>query len=196
MFGFLKLGGSGPYGYSGSESYKHIDKLLNDDSSTLKIITPYLGIAYARMLLSLSSRKKIHIIVSGDQKKKDDGAVRLLIGKGSYVSIKLVAYATVLAIGFASLGMNTMVLVIAAITAIYIFTALKLLPMRKRVKVKIATDRFIHEKMYISERSAIVGSANLTYSGTHKNVEHIEVIRNEGKRRELSNHFDELWKRY
>ena len=38
-----------------------------------------------------------------------------------------------------------------------------------------------------------MGSANLTYSGMHKNIEHIEVIKEGDRIAELEKHFRQLW---
>ena len=52
---------------------------------------------------------------------------------------------------------------------------------------------FVHAKMYIGEKTAIVGSANLTYAGMHQNVEHIDVIRDRGQIADLKKQFFSMW---
>jgi len=61
------------------------------------------------------------------------------------------------------------------------------------LQVKVITERFVHEKLYISGNTAISGSANLTYNGMHKNIEHIEVTKDESKIREMRRHFESMW---
>ncbi|MDE1811173.1 MAG: hypothetical protein KGH66_03965, partial [Candidatus Micrarchaeota archaeon] len=63
-----------------------------------------------------------------------------------------------------------------------------------RLRVRIADKKFVHEKLYIGESTAITGSANLTFNGMHKNIEHIETTADPRKVQELTRHFDELWK--
>ncbi len=196
MFEFLKRRESGSYGYSGSDTHRYIDQLINDGAKSLKIITPYLGISYARMLVRVSTRKRICIIVSGDSSKKDEDAVKFITKKGRHVDPGPIFYGSILAAGLAFVGAYALALSVAALIAAYIYRAGIYLPRHRNITVKIATDRFIHEKMYISESSAIVGSANLTYSGTHKNMEHIEIIKEPKKMKELGAHFDNLWKKY
>ncbi len=196
MLEFLKRHSSSSYGYSGSDTHKYIDKLISDNARSLKIITPYLGISYARTLVQLSTRKHIYVIVSGDSTKKDEDAVKFIAKKGRHIDRKPIFYGSLVAIGLAIIGVYPLALSIAALLVVYIYTAGIYLPKHRNIIVKIATDRFIHEKMYISDTSAIVGSANLTYSGTHKNIEHIEIIKEPKKVKELGDHFDVLWKKY
>jgi phosphatidylserine/phosphatidylglycerophosphate/cardiolipin synthase-like enzyme len=63
------------------------------------------------------------------------------------------------------------------------------------IQLKVIRDKFVHEKLYISNGTAVIGSANLTYSGMHKNIEHVEVIRNGKEVDALKRHFEELWSR-
>ncbi len=63
------------------------------------------------------------------------------------------------------------------------------------LKVKVAKGKFVHEKVYIGNDIAIVGSANLTYNGMHKNVEHIDVIKDDARIRQLREHFESLWRK-
>jgi phosphatidylserine/phosphatidylglycerophosphate/cardiolipin synthase-like enzyme len=196
MFEFLKRHNSDSYGYSGSDTHKYIDQLINDDGKDLKIITPYLGISYAKMLVRVSARKHIHLIISGNSTKKDEYAVKFIIKKGRQMDKWAIIYGSALAIGLAFVGAYPISLGIMALLAVYVYRAGIYLPKHRNITVKIATDKFIHEKMYISENSAIVGSANLTYNGTHRNVEHIELINESRKVKELSDHFNILWKKY
>lgn len=59
--------------------------------------------------------------------------------------------------------------------------------------VKLSGDTFIHEKVYLCEGRAITGSANLTYSGLHRNLEHVEVIVARDRLEGLAAHFGGLW---
>jgi phosphatidylserine/phosphatidylglycerophosphate/cardiolipin synthase-like enzyme len=196
MFDFLKKNKDNTVGYSGSDTHKYIDEVINDNAVKLKIISPYLGIHYARMLLKVSTRKKIDLIVSGDSTKKDEEAIRVLLKRGSFVDWKLILYGSVVAILIALTGIYPLALSMGILLVATIYYGKIYGPKRRKVRIKIATDKFIHEKLYISENVAIVGSANLTYSGTHKNIEHIEIIRDKSKISELEKHFDQTWKKY
>jgi phosphatidylserine/phosphatidylglycerophosphate/cardiolipin synthase-like enzyme len=63
------------------------------------------------------------------------------------------------------------------------------------MQLKVIKDKFVHEKLYISNGTAVTGSANLTYSGMHKNIEHVELTRDVKEVSELTRHFEELWNR-
>ena len=66
----------------------------------------------------------------------------------------------------------------------------------KNITVKTTGEDFVHEKLYISDTVAIVGSANLTYAGMHKNVEHIQMVDDKNEITELKEHFNSLWSKY
>jgi phosphatidylserine/phosphatidylglycerophosphate/cardiolipin synthase-like enzyme len=61
------------------------------------------------------------------------------------------------------------------------------------LEVRFCTNVFVHEKLYIGNDKAITGSANLTYNGLHKNIEHIEVINSIERIGKLKSHFNDLW---
>jgi len=148
------------------------------------------------MLVGLSSRKSIQLIVSGDPRKRDDVAVKFIANRGRHIDKRPIICGIIFIIAFILLRMYSLALGIVVLLAIYAYAVWFILPRHRNIAIKIVTDRFVHEKMYISESSAIVGSANLTYSGTHKNVEHIEIIRDNKRIKEMDNHFDGLWKKY
>ncbi len=193
MFDFLKRDKESSVGYSGSDTYKYIDELINDNGSELKIVTPYLGISYARKLLSISKRKRIRLIVSGDQNKKDEDAVKLLLNRGRRIDWKLAFFLVIAMVASAFIKVYLATLVFGLLLVLSIYLMYVLNPRGRRISVKISTRKFIHEKMYISDGKAIVGSANLTYSGTHRNVEHIEIIKGSRRIKELNEHFEDIW---
>jgi phosphatidylserine/phosphatidylglycerophosphate/cardiolipin synthase-like enzyme len=65
---------------------------------------------------------------------------------------------------------------------------------KKRIIIR-KPEGFVHAKIYISENEAIHGSANLTYNGTHSNIEHIEIIRDNEKIAKLHSEFERMWKK-
>ncbi|MGC8680261.1 MAG: hypothetical protein ACP5T6_03115, partial [Candidatus Micrarchaeia archaeon] len=82
--------------YSGSESYKYIDKLLEESPAKIKIITPFISDYYARKLKELAKKKKIYLIISGgknaEQINKD--AIRTLTGKSIKLKTTLLGIST------------------------------------------------------------------------------------------------------
>jgi len=61
------------------------------------------------------------------------------------------------------------------------------------IEVRVSGGPFVHEKIYIGSDTAITGSANLTYSGMHRNIEHIEITHDPERIAELGRHFNGLW---
>lgn len=195
MFNLLKR--QKTRGYSGNETYKFIDELLNDDGKSLRIVSPYIGISYARKLLELAKRKKIYLLTSGDDKKKDEDAVKLLLYGSRKLNLKLIflLLITESILFYLKFYLYGAAVIVLLVLVVY-FGVVRKSRSELNLQVKIATNRFIHEKMYVSDKKAIVGSANLTYSGTHKNIEHIEIIKDINRIKELSRHFDALWQSY
>lgn len=191
MFGLPKQTGTS---YSGDGSYRYIDTLLEERSRELKIISPFIGPAYAKKLIEESKRKKIFVITSGSS---NSDAVEMLTKKGKKYYLKPVFYLSVA--GVAAIYLKFYTIFAAIGFAIVLAIALNIMINRKRssnLSVKVVTDKFIHEKLYLNDTSAIVGSANLTYSGTHKNIEHIEVVKEKEKVKSLSRHFDDMWSKF
>ncbi len=44
-------------GYSGFESYRYVEPILKDSAGELLVISPYIGMGYAKMLVGLEKRK-------------------------------------------------------------------------------------------------------------------------------------------
>ncbi len=191
MFGLPRTDSS--KGYSGSESYRYVDRLINGSTSTLCIVTPYLGSYYSRMLIAASRKKRIRIIVSKSGDSRQEEAIRMFMGGKRGVNLRFALYSIVGVVLFGYLNLYT-IAAIAFLTLLFVILFGMSTRNLKNISVKVATGRFIHEKLYIAEEEAIVGSANLTYSGMHKNIEHIDVIKDKNKINELSNHFEQLWK--
>ena len=188
-------------GYSGPEGYKFIDRLLKNGRGTLRVVSPYIGSYYAKMLVDLAKQRKVYVITSATQKPSEgqQDAVRILQDAGrKKANKKLIAYfILIIALSF-FVGTYRYQLSIAIslvfLAVLYIELVRKKHPKsHANLYIKVVTKKFVHEKLYISDGEAIIGSANLTYSGTHKNIEHIELIKDEASIRELSDHFDRLW---
>ena len=190
MFGLPKNQES--TGYSGSESYKFVERLMRNGGNTLKIVTPFISPYYAKMLLGIARKKRIYLIVAGGADKGNGEAIRMLSGGRRGINGKLALYSVGVGAVFAYLSYYW-VTALAALS----FVAIMYLGLSSRkvknLSLKVSRGRFIHEKLYITDSEAITGSANLTYAGMHKNIEHIDVIRDQRKIDELSRHFDQLW---
>jgi phosphatidylserine/phosphatidylglycerophosphate/cardiolipin synthase-like enzyme len=177
--------------YEGVDTYKFIDPLLNDGGRTLSLITPFISTYYSRKLLAVAGRKRVRLITSGsDINKKALGMIHAG-RRGVYLRVLLYLFALSALLFYFNLilfavGVSA---AFAAVLALMILT----LTGRKAVEVRVVRHLFIHEKAYISETMAITGSANLTYSGTHKNLEHIDVIDDAQEIKRLSEHFEKLW---
>ena len=190
MFGLPKAQES--TGYSGSESYRFVERLMCNGSPTLKIVTPFLSAYYAKMLLEVARKKRVYLIVAGGSDKGNGDAIRMLSGGRRGVNGKLALYSAGVGAVFAYLNYYWVTALAALLFVAIIYFGLSNRNV-KNLSLKVARGRFIHEKLYITESEAITGSANLTYAGMHKNIEHIDVIKDQRKIDELSRHFDQLW---
>jgi len=93
------------------------------------------------------------------------------------------------------LKFNYTTAILAAILLILVLLAYrKYRKTDSNIKVKVTKDKFVHEKLYIGSDMAIVGSANLTFNGMHRNVEHIDIIRSKDQIDRLKTHFESLWR--
>jgi phosphatidylserine/phosphatidylglycerophosphate/cardiolipin synthase-like enzyme len=180
--------------YSGDETYKEIDKLIKEKTrSELLIVCPYINRYYAKMLIWASGRRRVRVITSNSVVSSD--AVKLIRksrpGSGY---IKAAIYFIILeAIFFFLKRYYLEVLLIPVVVVLLAIAVKRASELKKRIEVKISESRFIHEKLYISDGSAISGSANLTYSGTRKNIEHIEKTYDTDRISALKEHFNSLW---
>jgi phosphatidylserine/phosphatidylglycerophosphate/cardiolipin synthase-like enzyme len=200
--GFIGSNRGAQDGYSGTDSYKYIDRLIKNGRGPLRIVSPYLGPYYAKMLVAVARHRKVYVITSPGYKEQSEGnenAVRILQNAGVKRADKaLIAFVVVVL----AIAVGLMFYQAAVIIALTLITVLYMELFRKKyptsllnLHIKVVTGKFIHEKLYISDSEVIVGSANLTYSGTHKNVEHIEIMRDSARIKELSDHFTDLWNR-
>ncbi|MCL4374135.1 MAG: phospholipase D-like domain-containing protein [Candidatus Marsarchaeota archaeon] len=185
-----------PEQYSGAESFKHIDKLIASNDRELLIISPYISDYYTRKLLR-QKRKRIRVITSEGSVAK--GKLLASLHKTQWRSYaQAIIYFAVLAGIFAYIRIAYAALAslafVAGIAIVFAHNARK--GSNSNIEVKSTGKQFIHEKMYIGDNIAIVGSANLTFSGMHKNIEHIEIISDAAYIAKLKSHFEVLWKSY
>ncbi len=181
--------------YSGDSSYKYVDRLIKEDDSELMIISPYLSGYYVNMLAKAAQKRRIRVITSNNSlgyknSGLQDFAVKSIRGYIKAIAFFLILDAISIFLNFA----YTTIILTAIVLLVVLFACLHYKKANSNLRVKVITDRFVHEKLYISSDTAISGSANLTYNGMHKNIEHIEVTKDESKIKEMRKHFESMWK--
>ena len=180
--------------YSGDKSYKIVEKLLYGRGRSLRIVSPYLSRYYVRKLIRIARKKSVRLITTA-RTAKDERELRRYLGRTG-LSVWLKALVTLLAIIAVSVLAGLVVLAMVAAQVLAVFAMLLAVSAARgkpRIEVRFVRGVFVHEKLYISETQAITGSANLTWSGMHKNVEHLEITSNPERIRALADHFQELW---
>ena len=186
--------GDSPGWYSGSASYLIVERLIKERSKTLRVVSPYITPYYAKMLIGASRGKEVRVITSDSDISKD--ALRMMgkrTGVGPYA--KTASYFIALEAVLLLLKLYAAAFVVAPAFAVLVllFSLRYASAGRRRLYVKVIGGRLVHEKLYISDSRAVVGSANLTYGGMHRNVEHLELINDSEKVKGLAGHFDSLW---
>jgi phosphatidylserine/phosphatidylglycerophosphate/cardiolipin synthase-like enzyme len=182
-------------GHSGFQSYKYVDPILQCRARELLVISPYIGMGYAKRLVAIGRKKKVMVITSTYSQPVANYMrhhSRYLL-YGYLKALVLLVAGALIAVYF-----SFYLLAIVALGIDFLFSLVALLMYRlsknSRIEVRTAYERFVHEKAYISDAVAAVGSANLTYSGMHKNVERVEVITDPARIADLRTHFLDLWK--
>ena len=146
------------------------------------------------MVGSVELLKRVYVITSRAQSQKQNMAIGILQTRRKLVDFKAILIISIFL--YLMFALNQFIYFAAGLVVLAIAILLWLKGPRSNLRLKVVTDKFIHEKLYISDDNAIVGSANLTYAGMHKNIEHIELINEQDKVNQLSEHFDELWSKY
>ena len=182
----IMFGKGEPYStyYYGSDTYKHIDDLIERGREIL-MVSPYVDRYYAEKLLEYSKGRRLYLISSS----MDSEALRLLQGTSSIWAIAYLSLSSILLALLLYIRVPSTLLALSLIPIIV--GSIKNLG-RKRIMLKVP-KQFVHAKMYISDSTAITGSANLTYKGTHRNLEQISITRSKGDVEKLKKQFWELW---
>lgn len=176
--------------YSGSDCHRYVDALIRG-AGDLDVVSPYIGRGYASMLAGHAGRHRVRVITSAAGRGGD--AMRALGGRGGGWTRTALFLAALCAIS-AVIGLWYAFAVLAAMTALSAAAAaLSRSRGGRNLRVKVSRKVFVHEKLYICGEAAISGSANLTFNGTHRNLEHIEVVVSPAKVAEMQRHFDGLW---
>jgi phosphatidylserine/phosphatidylglycerophosphate/cardiolipin synthase-like enzyme len=186
LVGILDLFRKENLSYYGSSSYVHVDKLIKSERNLL-IISPYIDDYYARFLLRHSRGKRIYVLSSSiaqtAAKKLNSSSV-----PGAIALVWISASANLIVL---YLGKFSSIFAVASISVAIVYFIASLFS-RRNIRLKTPRE-FVHAKLYVGDSAAIEGSANLTFSGMHKNIEHISVTRNERKIAELKEQFWKLW---
>lgn len=173
--------------YSGKECYKFVEGLILSGKEIL-IVSPYIDAYYARFLVENSAGRKMRIVSSSL-----DPEARKILGRKKPLGLLLAGMAIVLGLDYLSYSFGVLSWWLILFSIAVIATYLSLFRFKRyEIELKIPRE-FVHVKLYLNEREAIHGSANLTYNGMHKNVEHIEVIREKEKVERLRDEFSRLW---
>lgn len=183
--------------YSGNSSYAFINKLISNRDKELMIVSPYIGNHYTRKLLKEAGRKRIRIITSESSLRYPDSMLKGLHNNGLGGYLSAILYFLVLDAIVVYLRFFYIVALVTILLLLTVYaTAGRRRRIEKNIELRTTGSELVHEKLYITDSMAIVGSANLTYNGTHRNIEHIEVIRNRQEIDELKRHFISLWNQY
>ncbi|MEM0094857.1 MAG: phospholipase D-like domain-containing protein [Candidatus Micrarchaeaceae archaeon] len=184
--------------YSGNESYRYLKLILNDDGPLL-VVSPYIDAYYASALRRISAEKKIYIITSSMESNASTYLTQSRIS-WELLLLALVFLAIALAVWYVSLLIYIAAVLVVGLVSFIVSAAsfavfLLKLKYRKPSNIILRVPAsFVHAKMYIGRGAALYGSANLTYAGMHKNVEHMELTYNKDEIKDLSNQFWELWR--
>ncbi len=172
--------------YYGSDTHRYINEVIHSDGDVL-IVSPYLDRYYADMLSSKPSRNRLYIISSS----LDRDVQHHLSKKKSRLPIAgYVALSAVILYLMYLIGISGMPLAISLIPVVV--GTIKYGRIHNNITLKIP-KQFVHAKMYVSDSMAITGSANLTYAGTHRNIEHIDIIYNNDEISRLKEQFWSMW---
>lgn len=173
--------------YTGRDCYKYTEDILRHGKEVM-IVSPYIDLYYARFLKSISGNKRIRVISSSIEK---DALKELSSGKS--LGLSIAAFTVILSSDYLLHNFGLLYPVIIAVSAILIIIAVLPLFLRKSSIVIKRPNSFVHAKMYITEECAVQGSANLTYNGMHRNVEHIEITKEKEKIKALRKEFFKIW---
>ncbi|MCL4365291.1 MAG: phospholipase D family protein [Candidatus Marsarchaeota archaeon] len=183
------MGGGKPEGsthYCGIDTHKYINGLINSAGDIL-IVSPYIDDYYARMLSDSGSDRRFYIIASSIEQEVS----RRLSGRKSPFAVLGYMLLSMLLVSVSTLaGLGLMLIIPSLIpAAIGLF---KYSSRKQNIVLKVPRQ-FVHAKIYISDNMAITGSANLTYKGTHRNLEQISITYNSDEISRLRGQFWDMW---
>ncbi len=173
---------------TGAGSHAQVEQLIRRGRE-IYIVSPYIDNYYAALIRRHAGRKRFYILSSSMK----GNARRILESRGSWASVAVFAASVVviLCILFALSLLSPGIAVLAVLAVLARIAVFKHFS-GNRIRLKVP-GRFVHAKMYISERMAITGSANLTYNGMHSNIEHMETVYDPRTILELKKQFWKIW---
>ncbi len=182
------LFGARNYSYSGRDMYRKVERIIRSGREVC-IISPYIDAHYAAFIRRHAGRRRYYILSSS----LTSPARRILEsrtpawGIAFFVAVVLLADAAVY-----SAGLLSPYIIALSLLAV----AARLMVFRiwggNRIRLRVPHG-FVHAKLYISDKMAASGSANLTYNGMHGNIEHLEVVSDRESIKELKRQFWSLW---
>lgn len=180
--------------YSGDSSYKYVDNLIKNSDPELMIVSPYISDYYTKRLMDKSNNKRIRIVTSESSMSYKNALLNKYVAESTKGYLKALGFFLLLDLISIYLQFSyTTIILTALLLILVLLTYRKYKKTDKNLRVKVAKSKFVHEKLYIGRDTAIVGSANLTFNGMHRNVEHIDVIKDQRRIAELRAHFETLW---
>jgi phosphatidylserine/phosphatidylglycerophosphate/cardiolipin synthase-like enzyme len=184
----LDLLGDRNYYYYGDDSHKYLKKLM-EGGNRIYIVSPYIDDYYSGVILKNSKNKKFYIVSSSLGKNIRR---RLEDRNRTYIlSLYLIIFLLSLAI-LSSFETNLVYLAVFGAIGVLYLVSLFVRYRRNRVELRVPS-RFVHAKMYLSDKMGIHGSANLTYKGMHENMEHINITYDKGEIGRLKDEFWRIW---
>ncbi len=185
----MHFGTPAPKRSYGDKAYKVINRIIRH-SRELLVISPYIDEYYAAILKSESRKKHIFIISSSPTKEAQNILLSRPLFSRAYASLSAFsAFAAALLYGLFGLKLAGFILLFVAVACA--FSAVKLRP-HSRIHLK-TPKKFVHIKMYTSDCGVVTGSANLTYSGTHRNIEQVELSTSTYEIEKSKRYFWKLW---
>ncbi len=189
MFGFNRRRNSYHYG---SDTYKYINSMIKS-SKRMQIVSPYIDSYYANIILRSSPKTEFYIISSSL-----DASAKKILGKrySKRILLTFALLSVLLLWAEITLGIGNYLLALSLVP--FLFGISKYTSSStgsKRIHLK-TPKKFVHAKMYISDSQAILGSVNLTYKGTHSNIEHIDITSDTDELYKLREQFWDIWGTY
>lgn len=180
------LGDTDSY-YAGHECYKFTEKLIRNGKEIL-IVSPYIDAYYAKFLNENSSGRRIKVISSSL-----DPEAKKILKRKKPLGMLLAVLVIIFSISYLAYSFKFYYPSFLALSAFLVLLSLVFFSTKKyNIELKTPSE-FVHAKMYINESEAIHGSANLTFNGMHRNIEHIEIVRAKNKIANLKHEFFRLW---
>lgn len=174
--------------YSGTGTYRHVEPLLGK-ARELYVISPFIDAYYAKFLSRGIRARKVYILSSSIGPEAES----LLRSRRSVAPLCI---AVVIAVANAVplfYGLFSPYIVAAsAMASCLLLLAYAADRLREPVVLKRPHGVY-HMKMYVSDKKAIKGSANLTYAGMHRNHESVSVFSDRADVESMRREFWRIW---